>query len=343
VTHEIAKRLVARGHSVEWFGASFPGGSSEEEVDGIRIIRAGRQWTVHWHAFSHYHGSMRARFDAVIDEVNTMPFFTPLWAGIPTFMLMFQLAREVWWYESGFPINAIGYAAEPMYLLGYRHTPVFTISKSTEQDLRRLGFRGPITLIPIGVEHPVSASYPKAGTPTFLYVGRLAPSKRVEDILRALALYRQTTGTGSLLLVGTGSERYRNSLESLARQLNIDDSVSFLGRVSVIERQRLMAEAHALLMTSVREGWGLVVTEANACGTPAVVYDVPGLRDSVRNEATGLVVAPHPTNLAAAMNRITTDANLYSRLASEGRRWSRTFSFDDAAQLVGQAIEATGR
>ena len=52
-----------------------------------------------------------------------------------------------------------------------------------------------------------------------------------------------------------------------------------------------MAEAHVLLMTSVREGWGLVVTEANACGTPAVVYNVPGLRDSVRNEETGLRIA----------------------------------------------------
>ena len=91
-------------------------------------------------------------------------------------------------------------------------------------------------------------------------------------------------------------------------------------------------------MTSVREGWGLVVTEANACGTPAVVYDVPGLRDSVRNEETGLVVAARPRDMSTALTRLTTDAALYELLAAEGKRWSQTFSFEKAAEMVGHAI-----
>ncbi len=341
ITYEVAKRLVLRGHKVEWFSASFPGAAAVEELDGIRLVRAGRQWSVHWHAFKRYRTSLRGRFDAVIDEVNTLPFFTPFWAGIPTFMLVFQLAREVWWYESPFPINAIGYAVEPMYLMGYRHTPVFTISRSTEQDLRRLRFRGPIKIIPIGIEKIVSAPEEKADTPTFLYVGRLAPSKRIKHILEALAQFRQATGAGTLWLVGSGHERYARSLIRLARRLNVENSITFWGRVSALEKHRLMGQAHALLMTSVREGWGLVVTEANACGTPAIVYDVSGLRDSVRNEATGLVVPARPDSLAAAMIRLSSDRELYARLAAEGRRWSSTFSFDEAARLVGQALEGT--
>ncbi len=332
---------MAGGHTVEWFSASFPGAAAVEELDGIRIVRAGRQWTVHWHAFNRYRRSLRGHFDAVIDEVNTMPFFTPFWAHIPTFMLIFQLAREVWWYESPFPISAVGYAIEPLYLMGYRHTPVFTISRSTEQDLRSRGFKGPITLIPIGIERVASASRPKADTPTFLYVGRLAPSKRIGHILQALAQFRQATGMGTLWLVGSGSEGYQRSLAKLARHLSIEGNVMFLGRVSSQEKHRLMAEAHALLMTSVREGWGLVVTEANACGTPAIVYDVPGLRDSVRDKSTGLVVAPTPADLSEAMMRLTSDPELYARLAAEGRRWSATFSFDDAADLVGAALQRT--
>jgi glycosyltransferase involved in cell wall biosynthesis len=330
------------GHSVEWFSASFPGAAPEEMLDGIRIMRAGRQWTVHWHAFKRYRRSARVRFDIVIDEVNTMPFFTPFWAGIPTFMLIFQLAREVWWYESPFPISAVGYAIEPMYLKGYRHTPVFTISRSTEQDLRSLGFKGPITIIPIGIEKVAAASRSKADTPTFLYVGRMAPSKRIEHMLQALAQFRQTTGAGTLWLVGSGSDRYQRSLTKLSRHLGVERSVMFLGRVPSQEKLRLMAEAHALLMTSVREGWGLVVTEANACGTPAVVYDVPGLRDSVRTEVTGLVVPALPMRLADAMIRITTDSDLYARLVIEGRNWSATFSFDAAAEVVGRALTRTG-
>jgi glycosyltransferase involved in cell wall biosynthesis len=324
---------------VEWFSASFPGATAVEELDGIRIVREGRQWTVHWHAFKRYRRSLRGCFDVVIDEVNTMPFFTPFWAGIPTFMLIFQLAREVWWYESPLPISAIGYAIEPIYLMGYRHKPVFTISRSTEHDLRDLGFNGPITIIPIGIERVASISYPKADSPTFLYVGRLAPSKRVGHALEALAQFRQATGTGTLWLIGNGPEAYQRSLAKLARRLRVEPNVKFLGWVSPQEKYRMMAEAHALLMTSVREGWGLVVTEANACGTPALVYDVPGLRDSVRNEVTGLVVPPRPQSLANAMMRIISDTDLYSRLADEGQRWSGTFSFDEAARLVAQALE----
>jgi glycosyltransferase involved in cell wall biosynthesis len=328
------------GHTVEWFSATFPGAAPVEELDGIRIVRAGRQWTVHWHAFNRYRRSTRGRFDAVIDEVNTMPFFSPLWANVPVFMLMFQLAREVWWYESPLPISAVGYAVEPLYLRWYRRTPVLTISKSTEQDLRSLGFRGPITLIPIGIEQGDIAVGSKSDSPTFLYVGRLAASKRLEHMLRALAQFRQATGTGTLWLVGTGSESYKRSLTTQARRLNVERNVVFWGSVSSSEKLRLMSEAHVLLMTSVREGWGLVVTEANACGTPAIVYDVPGLRDSVRAEVTGLVVPPQPASLSAAMIRMMNDRELYGRLVAQGRRWSATFTFDEAAKRVAQVLDA---
>jgi glycosyltransferase involved in cell wall biosynthesis len=101
-----------------------------------------------------------------------------------------------------------------------------------------------------------------------------------------------------------------------------------------------MAAAHALLVPSVREGWGLVVSEANACGTPAIVYDVPGLRDSVRNDVTGLVVPPRPSSLARAMSRLTADPLLYASLANQARQWSATLSFEDAATSVAKVLDA---
>ena len=126
LTYEVAKRLVAGGHEVEWFSASFPGAEPEEDLDGIRVIRAGRQWTVHLYAFRRYFRQLRPSFDLVIDEVNTVPFFTPLWADVPVFMLIYQLAREVWWYESHFPISLFGFVLEPFYLRLYKRIPVFT-------------------------------------------------------------------------------------------------------------------------------------------------------------------------------------------------------------------------
>src|SRR5438105_12350387 len=198
LTYEIARRLVVKGHEVEWFSASFPGAEPVEEMEGIRIVRVGRQWTVHWHAFRRYRKHLRDHFDIVIDQVNTMPFFTPFWARIPAVTLIHQLAREVWWYESHFPIAAIGYAIEPIYLRSYRRTPAVTISRSTEQDLRRLGFVRQITVVPIGIERVPFVRREKAPTITFLYVGRLAPSKRIGDMIQALAQFRAATGGGRL-------------------------------------------------------------------------------------------------------------------------------------------------
>jgi glycosyltransferase involved in cell wall biosynthesis len=329
---------VAAGHQVEWFAGSFSGGPHEEVFDGIRFVRRGRQWSVHYRAWRHYRGKLPGRFDVVIDQINTIPFFTPLWARIPVLMMIWQLAKEVWWYEIRFPLNFIGYALEPWYLRLYRGTPVVTFSASTATDLRDLGFRGNVTVAPVGVETAAIAAHPKGAVPTFVYVGRLAPSKRVDHIVKAFALFRRTERHGRLLLIGSGTAAYERRLAKLARRLGVGDDVELCGWLKGQEKQERVGEAHALLMASAREGWGLVVTESNSCGTPAIVYNVPGLRDSVRNDVTGLIVSPRPEHLAKAMIRVTSDSALYSRLVAEGRRWSKTLSFDETAQATALAL-----
>jgi glycosyltransferase involved in cell wall biosynthesis len=337
-TFEVARRLVAEGDEVEWFSASFPSAAAVEELDGIRLVRKGMQWTVHWEAYRHYRHSISERFDAVIDEVNTVPFFTPLWSEIPRWMLIFQLAREVWWYESPFPLSALGYAAEPQYLKCYRTTPVLTISNSTERDLRRLGFSAPITVLPVAVEPIVEPVREKRSVPTFLYVGRLVPSKRIVDILRAFAAFYEEARNGQLWLIGDGDESYVRHLKAEAAVLNIVDKVQFCGRVSAGEKHQRMAAAHMLLMASVREGWGLATTEAAACGTPSVVYDAPGLRDAVRDGETGRVVSPSPGAMAKAMLELWNDPSLYRRMAAAATESARRLSFDATTALFRGAI-----
>lgn len=302
-------------------------------------MRAGRQWSVHMAAIRRYRKRLARDFDVVLDEVNTIPFFTPLWSRIPVVMFIHQLAREVWWYESAFPINALGYAIEPLYLRLYRRTPVVTVSQSTKRDLEDLGFSSPITVIPEGVEPIPAIPLTKRDECEFVYVGRIAPSKRIDHMIRALHLYHQATGSGTLWLIGSGRQQYKKTLEASARRLGLEPNVRFLGRVGVIDKYRVMARCQALLMTSVREGWGLVVSEANACGTPAIVYDVPGLRDSVRSESTGLVVPPNPQHLANAMIRMTEDVELHARLSANAVNWSSSLSFDEACRLVMLELE----
>ena len=341
----MARRWVQAGDVVEWFTASFPGAPPEADLDGVHVVRAGRQWTVHARAVGRYRGRLPGRFDVVIDEVNTMPFFTPWWAGIPGVLLIYQLAREVWWYESPFPLNAAGFALEPWYLRAYRRTPAFTISASTEHDLRRLGWKAPITVVPIGIDppHPDRRRESDPEMDVFLYAGRLAPSKRVHDILAAFGEYRRSGRRARLCLVGEGAPAYVARLRRQAIALGLLHEVELAGRVSAEEKQRRMAGATALLMASVREGWGLVVTEAAACGTPAIVYDVPGLRDAVRDGQTGLLVAPRPSARAAGMRRLTDDLALRARLGAAARDFSQTFTFDRAAAVLRAGLEEAAR
>ena len=157
-----------------------------------------------------------------------------------------------------------------------------TVSASTRSDLLALGLSD-VRLVPEGVDRPPDfTDVQKEAVPTLLYVGRLAANKRPEDAVRAFRVVQDSLPQARLWIIGQGplEERLRRSLPSGA------DLLGFLPRA---EMYRRMARAHCLLVPSVREGWGLVVSEANSVGTPAVGYDVPGIRDSIRGGVTGLL------------------------------------------------------
>lgn len=346
VTHEVALRWVSWGHRVTMLAATFPGAQPEEVIDGVRIVRRGSQGTVHWEAYRYYRRFLRGRCDLIIDEVNTIPFFAPLYAREPVLMYSNQVAREVWRYEAPFPLSTIGYLAEPWYMQPYRHTPIMTISASTEHDLRRMGLRGPSHIIPMSVDTPAPARLPSLDSKerqfTLVFVGRVVPSKRVDHMIDALGLLHEGGLTEARLwIVGSWDDAYRRALDARIAASGLGDSVTFFGRVDAAEKERLLARAHLFLMTSVREGWGLVVTEANALGTPAVVYNVSGLRDSTRHGETGMVCARNtPTDLARTVATVWADAALYKRLRA--RAWMAVIelNWDRTAREAWTVVEA---
>jgi len=335
LTHQMARRWVLAGHTVRWFAAAYAGSTPRETIDGVEILRRGRPWTVQWHA---YHSYRPDEFDVVVDQVNTLPFFTPLYIRTPHLGFFNQLCREIWFYEKSVPLSLLGYLIEPVYLQLYRWTTCMCISESTKRSLRTLGLRD-AQVLPMGISfEPVGEPGPKEPAPTFIYVGRLVRSKRVDHILHAFATFIERGHAGTLWIVGNGPQR--QSLARLAAQLGLTQLVTFWGFVPQEKKHELMARAHALLATSVREGWGLIVTEANAYGTPAVVYDVPGLRDSVRHGATGLVTRRNrPQDLCSAMEELLEDRAQYCRMQQAALEWSRELSFDVTARAALQILE----
>ncbi len=316
--------------------ASYNGSQSEETRDGVRYVRLGDQSSVHVAAFAHY--GRRPAFDIVVDQINTIPFMTPLYMKLPRVAFIHQLAREVWIHEKGRILGTFGMFVEPHYLRPYRKTPIITVSPSSAASLRQTGFKGPIFTIPLCVDEIPDADVPrKTPEQDILVLGRLTPSKRIEESIKASVLLRQAGWAGSLLIAGGGASKYGDALQRLAAQLKAP--VKFLGPVSSTARRSLLQNCSVLWMTSAREGWGLVVTEAACHGTPAVVYDVPGLRDSVIDGVTGYVTPATPDALAERTRQLLNHAWLQFAAAAlesvRDRSWEDTTSaFESALKRV---------
>ena len=325
LTFRVLSRLVRRGWEVEWFSAAFPGCRTSEVREGITLIRRGAQWSVHVLAFFRY--AYRNDFDVIVEQVNTLPFYAMAYRSRSVSWFQ-QLAREVWLLEAPPVLGRLGFLLEPLYLWPYRNQSTITISKSSRESLRDIGFKGAIEIIPMATDERVVPSVPyKSVDHTIVVVGRIARSKRIEESLFAAALLKDGGWQGRLRIVGSGSEQYLAELKTVVASLDLMKTVVFEGRVTSERRASILDDASVLWMTSVREGWGLVVTEAAAHGTPAVVYDVPGLRDSVQDRVTGLIVRQDAGALADATFEILRELPSYgerARLGAESMSWDLT-------------------
>lgn len=336
-THEVLSRLADRDHEVTLFTSAFDGAERETTLDGVRIVRSGGRFTVYWWARRAYRQSFAGTYDVVLDEINTRPFMAPTFVDdAPVVALIHQLAREFWFYETPFPLSWLGYHwLEDRWLRSYTDVPTITVSDSTRRDLEDLGFRD-LTVVPEGIDvAPLDDVPEKADRPTFLFVGRMTAAKRPEDVLRAFERVQERLHDAHLHVVGDGY-----LLDDLRSRAAGNGQVTFHGHLPGEEKLSLMKRSHVLLVPGVREGWGLVVTEANAMGTPAVGYDVPGLRDSIKDGETGRVCRPCPSALAEASYALFTgDLESYARraLVDAGRYdWAVTASaVENVLQRVG--------
>jgi glycosyltransferase involved in cell wall biosynthesis len=325
-THEIAKRLVKKGHPVTLFVRNFKGAKPRDNIDGIEIIRAGGKYSVYSQATKYYNREFRGNIELVIDEINTKPFMTTKFAEEQIIAVIHQLAREFWFYETSFPISYIGYHfLEDKWLRSYTDVPVVTVSDSTKKDLEDLGFKR-IFVVHNGLNvKPVVEVPEKSERPSIVFVGRMKRAKRPRDVVEAFRIVREKFTDAELWMVGDGYLRRR--LESEA-----DSHVRFFGYVDSETRDELVRRAWVIAVPGVREGWGQVVTDANALGTPAVGYDVPGLRDSIRDGFNGLLVESGPEALADGIMRVLSDDGLREDLSRNAVEWAGRFSWEKTAQ-----------
>ena len=335
LTQRVAEHLVQFGHSVCWAG----GGSAPlANTRGVRYVSLGSQLGAVMRARNFYR-HLRPAPDIVVEQINTLPFCASAYVRGPVLTWFNQLARSIWWYEAPFPLNAIGYALEPLYLRFYRRADVVTISKSSADDLRAHGVGRRISVIPMAVDaSPLAVLAPKPSGPIRLaFVGRMVASKRPDDAIRALALVREQRDA-TLAVIGTGDAASLRRVRNTARREGVERFVTFYGFVDPGERQRILAESHLLVVPSAKEGWGLVVTEANSAGTPAVAYDVEGLRDSVLDGQTGWICKPTALALANAVIAALANDVAYERVRAQAWNAAKTLTWDATARAFERVV-----
>jgi glycosyltransferase involved in cell wall biosynthesis len=294
-TDSVAHHWISEGHHVTLFCAAIAGRPHSEVVDGLHIIRRGSRFSVYREARNYYRNEGSGLYDLVVDEINTRPFLSPKWVDdVPVVGLAYQVCRELWNLQMPFPLSWVGqHILEPMWLKSYQSTNVVTISQSSRESLLEYGMKS-VHVVPVGgsIEVPIEPLAREA-RPTVVFIGRLEAHKRPQEAIRAFSILHQQDPRAVMWIIGTGP------MEAQLRK-SAPPGVQFLGSVSHVEKFERLQRAHVLIATSVREGWGLVVSEAAAVGTPTIAYDVAGLRDSV-SASCGTLTAPKPDALGRAL------------------------------------------
>jgi glycosyltransferase involved in cell wall biosynthesis len=315
--------LAKRGHEVFWFANDFPGGAPETTIEGIKVIRGGGKGSSILKARAWYR--TQPKFDLVIDQIHGIPWYAPWWCRTNCVAYLHEVLGPIWDAFYRWPLSAIGKTQERWTYRLYRNVPFWTACESTRDCLRADGVKE-VNIVRYGVHTVALPELPEKPLTTPLrlaVVSRLAPNKRIDHCIETLRSLLNQNTAATLTVVGTGEIEDR--LETLAATLPAG-AVRFTGPLPEKEKDTLLRDAHFLLHTSQREGWGLNVIEANAMGTPAAVYPVAGLRESTLDNRTGLVSRDEtPDALALRLKEILGNDNLYQTLRQKA--WERSMRF----------------
>ena len=342
--HESFGRLVRAGHHVDLVCSGWRGAPTRMVLDGMRVFRCGDR---HTHALVAARQAKKlmkaASYDVVVEDLNKIPLFAPMWSDVPVLALFHHLFGTTAFQEAAWPIAATTWLLERPIPRVYGNVPCVAVSESTRDDLRERGLEAPIDVIPNGLDHAQFFPDPtvaKAERATVLSLGRLKRYKHIELVLEAVAALKARGVDVRLLVAGSGGAQ--GFLESRARSLGLGNAVQFLGFVSEEEKLHLLRTAWVHVFTSPKEGWGLTNLEAAACGTPTVASDSPGLRESVRHAETGLLV-PHGDvdALAAGLQNIVEHEEVRAAYGQAAIEFAGQFTWDRTASALERVLGQT--
>jgi len=343
-TLEIAKRLVKDKHEVTWLSSTFKGAKQSQRHLGINIERKGSKLTTIYHAYRYYRRN-KDNLDLVIDEIHGICSLTPLYVDKgQRVSLIHEVAGKIWFYMIPLPFSLTGILFEKFYLRHiYAHERFLTVSKSTQQNLVAHGvnFKN-INIVSEGLKDSVrdtKLSCKKSVNPQLIYFGGIRPMKRVEDQIKAVNTLKEEFPNIKLIILGTKQSRYYEKLQKLVTKLNLNKNIVFKGFLDEFQKNRQVQQSWLNLATSVKEGWGLAVSEAGRFEIPTVSYNVEGLRDSIQNGKTGVLTSQDSVHeLAKEIKNLLLDNKTRKRLGKAAKTMALKLDWDNSYKQFLKAL-----
>lgn len=354
-THEMLRRADKSKFRIYHLSTRTEGQLESEIIDGVIYLRHGNVSTVIFAAVRFYLLN-RQNIDFVIDQCNTHRFFTPLWVkSKKRIFYIHQLTKEIWDYSAKFPLSKIGKAFEEWFLWLNRHDPVITVSESTKDELVERGYdKNKIKIIHNGISFKPWTPQQwctKEEVPTFIYAGRYSPYKGIDVAIEALACVKRKYPYARLWIIGKKDQEYvHKNLISICKTRHLiwedavdnnpsGDIVSW-GYVSENKKLELLSRSWALLFPSVREGWGIPITEAGCVGTPCIAFDSPGIRDAIDNGNAGYLCTERTIEgLATQMCLAISNKELLNEKREKAFCFSSQFQWDGIGKEFEQFID----
>lgn len=341
--HEILKRAVKAGHEVIHVSHAIQWLPDKETIDGVQIHRHGK-WFSYNFTIEKYCKSLDLNsFDLIIEDICKVPVFSPLWSKTPVLAIVPHLFGTTAFREVSAPKAIYVNLLEAMIPRVYRNSNFVAISDSTKHDLVRRGIKADkVSVVPCGIDTDFYL-YDPTTVPlknSLLFVGRLKKYKGVQYLLQAMKILQSRDISTNLTIIGEGD--YSHSLKLLVGKLHLQDFVSFEGFISQDEKLKWLQSTDVAVFPSAKEGWGLTVIEANCCGTPVVASNSDGLRDSVKNGETGILVNNEdPLALADALESILIDPEKRALYSQNALSWARSFNWDTTGEKMLEIMKRT--
>ncbi len=343
--HRVASEWASAGLDVVMRTSRARGCAEMEWRNGYRVVRRSGRYGVFPKAFLELSTGMRypTRADALVEIWNGMPFLGPLATRKPHITILHHVHDKMW--DMVLP-PALAWMGKMMELKlapkAYRFSRIVTLSESSRHDIvSMMGIpERNIRVVPPGVDPSFAPSGARAPYPLVIAVGRLVPVKQFDQLIATLVAVKREVPELRAVIAGEGYERPR--LEGMRRAHGADGWLEMPGRLSDAALVDLYRSAWVVASTSSREGWGMTITEAGACGTPAVATDIAGHRDAVIHGASGLLV-PASESMPQAVERVLQDEVLRDTLSAGALKYAQTLTWKATATAILDEVVAAAK